>query len=408
MKLAYLSPSRGISINQSGGAGTHIRGTLQGFKENGVEVLPLIAGDMFASRIDNGNKEEIKIIGNKKSFRNLVKGILPNKIRLFFRDLRTIKEDKEYIKKAAIEIEKFKPEAIYERSSFMSVAGIQLASQFNLPLFFETDGCMVEIIRDDYGVFSTQWGNSIERRKMLKADFVVVMNKLAINVVSEKFRISKNKFIVKTLGIEAPDTVVDENKIKELKSKFSLEGKYVVGFVGSISTYHGVNLLIDAGKHLKNAGRNDIALLIVGWSKEAESLKAQADAQQLNNIIFAGRVDKSEVPSYYSLMDAAVIPNAEESIYPIKVLEYGIFKLCPLVPKYEVFDEIIREGVTGFYFHPRKPESMAEKIMHMAENPFVVSGCANTWHAIVKDNFKWKHTVKEVVEKMRLIVKKEN
>ncbi len=52
---------------------------------------------------------------------------------------------------------------------------------------------MVEIISKDYGVFSETLANWIEKRKLKKATYVVVMNRKAIDFVAKKFDIPEKK-----------------------------------------------------------------------------------------------------------------------------------------------------------------------------------------------------------------------
>src|SRR5690606_18413845 len=96
MRLVYLSPSRGISLDQSGGAGTHIRGTIKGFEDNNIVVLPLIAGDMFKTDFKGLHSKSYNKTDKKNaqfSIRSFLKKLLPDKLRLLLREIRTIKED---------------------------------------------------------------------------------------------------------------------------------------------------------------------------------------------------------------------------------------------------------------------------------------------------------------------------
>lgn len=395
IRLIYLAPSLGLTLNQSGGAGTHMRGTIKGFEQNDVEVLPLIGGDVFP--IQKNIKTVITSEARKETLIfNTVKKLMPDRLRLLLRDLRYMRQDKAFENKVAPQIEEFKPDAIYERSGYLSMAGYNLSRRYNIPLFLETDGCMVEIISDDYGVFSKAFGNKIEHKKLAAANYIVVMNSLAISIVAQKFNLKKDNFLVKTLGIDPVD-IVPKSVVEKLKTDLGINGKFTVGFVGAISTYHGVNLLIDAARILKHSGVSEVVIVIVGWSKEGEKLKEVVDLEGLNNVVFTGKVDKSKVANYYSMFDVGVIPDAEEGIYPIKVLEYGNFKNCPLIPNYEVFKEVITDERTGYYFDARNAESIAETIIRMNSNTENVLECAVRWNEYVRANFNWKDTVREIV-----------
>ena len=397
-KILYIASSIGLSINQSGGAGTHIRGTIQGFRENDVDVLPFIGGDIFrglpSKKADEGPVKEDK----PSSFRNIFKQALPKKIRLLLRDLRTVRQDYLFENKIIKRTREFSPDAIYERSGYLSTSGSRIAKKLGVPHFVESDGCMVEIINNDYGVFSLFIGNWIERKKLQSADYVVVMNERAIPEIATKFKLKEHKFLVKHLGVDFDAFNQDENRITELKRRYGIEGKFIVGFVGAISTYHGINYLIEAAAAVQKSNFQDIIFLIIGWSKEGEKLKRKAEEMGLKNIIFAGKVDKSVVSEYYRLFDVGVIPDAEEGIYPIKVLEYGKFGICPLAPDYLIFRDIIKEGESGYFFRPRDAHSLSENVLKIYKEREGIIDIGRNWMSYVKDNFQWGDTVKDVIK----------
>jgi glycosyltransferase involved in cell wall biosynthesis len=400
MKILYLAPSIGLTLEQSGGAGTHMRGTIQGFRDNGVEIFPVIGGDVLGKKdtaADIRISQPVKSSANQSGMRKFIKSLMPDKVRLLLRDMRTLYEDRQVEKHTYHSILKFAPDIIYERSGYLSTYGGRLAKKLRVPHLLETDGCMIEVISKDYGVFSERIGNWIEKRKLKKADYAVVMNAMAVKPVSKKFDLPSGKFIVKTLGVSEQSYTVDTHVVDGLKTKYGLHGKFVVGFVGAISLYHGVQYLVEAARILQEQQQEGIVIVIVGWSKEAEQLQKRADDLGLTNVIFTGRVDKKEVGNYFSLFDAGVIPDAEESIYPVKVLEYGLFRLCPIVPAYEVFDEILLEGQTGYSFKPGNPESLAGKIASLVNQREAVQQCASRWEDYVKKNFQWKDTVKHIL-----------
>jgi glycosyltransferase involved in cell wall biosynthesis len=373
-----------------------MRGAIRGFREHGNEVLPLIMGDILKPK--GSSSTSVSTASSKGSIRSLIKKILPDKFRLLLRDIRTVWNDYKFERRTISTVKQFKPDAIYERASYLSSYGSRLAKRLNIPIFYETDGCMVEIISKDYGVFSEYLGNLFERRKMKQADYVVVMNKLTIPVVEKKFHLKKKTFLVKPLGIDPDQFNYNQRQVSELNNGFNLTNKFVIGFVGAISTYHGVNYLVEAASHLNKEYGDKIAVLIVGWSKEAETLKARADRENVSNIIFAGKVSKSKVSDYYNLMDVGVIPDCEESMYPIKVLEYGMFGLCPLVPDYPVFSDIITENVNGYFFTHRDPISLAKKIVEIYESGEAFRLCGDRWSTFVKGNFQWKDSVFPIIE----------
>lgn len=392
-KIVFLVPETGINIEQSGGAGTHIRGTIEGFRNNHIDVLPVIAGDIF------GIKSEISFnipSVQKKTIRTFIKKVVPDKLKLLYRDLRRIYSDYKFEKKIIGQIRQYAPDAIYERSALFSTCGIRLSKKLNVPLILESDGCMPEIVGMDFGLFSVRLANAVEKYKLRKANYVSAYNQFSKLFLAKKFDLPLGKIIVKPLGIAVSKSVFDEAEVEKLKRKYGLLTKKVVGFVGAISKYHGVDLLVDCASVLFERNITDIVIVIVGWSKEAEELKLRAQKLKLDNVIFTGRVDKNMIPVYYKMFDVGVIPNSEPTIYPVKVLEYGAYGLCPVVPDYEVFNEVIIDKVHGFYFKKNNIASLADLLIDM----FKVSShhtVAKTWQQKVLSDCTWENSVKKIV-----------
>lgn len=395
-KLIYLVPEKGINYEQNAGAGTHIRGTVSGFRGNNIDVLPIVAGDVFSNAVPESTNSSDSSTSSKRSLRSIVKKFIPQKIKYLFRDFRRIYIDHKFEKKIIEQVRQFDPDFIYERSALFSTCGIRLSRKLNIPVIIESDGCMPEITKMDYGLFSVRFANKVEKYKLRRSNYVAAYNEYSKKFLAKKFDLPLDKIYVKTLGMEFKDVLVRDEEVEKLKSEFNLIGKKVVGFVGAISKYHGVEILVDSAKELHDKGVSDIAFVIVGWSSEAERLKDKALKLGLDNVVFTGRVDKTEVPKFYRLFDVGVIPNSDQTIYPVKILEYGTYCVCPLVPDYEVFDEILEDNVTGFYFKKSDPNSLANKLVEIFDNQDY-KRVASEWQKVVSDQFSWKNSVSNVV-----------
>lgn len=392
-RIIYVASSPGLSIQQSGGAGTHIRGTIKGLRELGHEVLPLIGGDLSNDLSANSHNS---LHGKSNAFRKIIKQSIPNSLRLMLRDLRTFIQDYHFLKVTNKMIREFAPDVIYERSCLMSKVGSRLARKFQLLHFIESDGCMVEILDNDYGVFSVKLANLLERQKLNDANYVVALNKASLEAIGKKFNVGYEKLITKTLGSDPNDLKFTLEEIESLRTTYNLSNKFVVGFIGSISAYHGVSYLIDAAIWLMRSGIKDVIIVIVGWSKEGEALKTRAEASGIDNIVFLGAIDKEKIGNYYKLFDVGVIPDSEKTIYPIKLLEYGISQVAPLVPDYPIFRELLIEGTTGYFFQARNSISLANAIILISQNRPNCKQCADNWRRRVLDTYTWRNTMNEI------------
>jgi PEP-CTERM/exosortase A-associated glycosyltransferase len=118
---------------------------------------------------------------------------------------------------------------------------------------------------------------------------------------------------------------VGKKEDDELIRRLGLEGKRVLGFIGSFYGYEGLDLLLEALPMI-NSERPDIRLLLVGGGPQEEALKQQVAALGLEErVIFMGRVPHGDVVRFYDVVDIFVYPRKSkrvtELVTPLKPLE---------------------------------------------------------------------------------------
>ena len=111
----------------------------------------------------------------------------------------------------------------------------------------------------------------------------------------------------------------------EYQRAWQLEGKKVIGFIGSFYRYEGLDLLIEAMARLVEM-RPDVVLLLVGGGEMEAALKTQVERLHLGGrVIMPGRIAHERIPGIYALVDILVYPRYRmrltELVTPLKPLE---------------------------------------------------------------------------------------
>lgn len=167
---------------------------------------------------------------------------------------------------------------------------------------------------------------------------------------------------------------IDAAKVNLLRKEYNLEGKQVIGFVGSLSLpSHPIELLIKAFTILQTQ-ITDIVLLLVGGGEQLESLKKQVQVTgQSENIRFTGRVRSGEIPEYYQLMDVVVDPVYDDpqarGRLPLKMLESWVSGV-PFVSG-DVGDRrrLLGDPPAGLLAIPGDPDDFCKKILQVLQEP---------------------------------------
>src|SRR5690606_10361069 len=145
----------------------------------------------------------------------------------------------------------------------------------------------------------------------------------------------------------------------------------VIGFIGSVYDYEGLDDLIDAMPQLL-ARHPGARLLLVGGGPMAESLRRRAEASPAAAAIrFVGRVPHAEVDRYYSLCDVMAYPRKAsrltELVTPLKPLEAMAQGKLVAASSVGGHRELIAHGETGILFAPDDPPKCAAALADLLD-----------------------------------------
>ena len=155
----------------------------------------------------------------------------------------------------------------------------------------------------------------------------------------------------------------------ELKARLGLEGRTVIGFVGSFYAYEGLDLLLDAVPALLQR-LPELRVLLVGGGPQEANLKTQAERLGIaDRVIFAGRVPHGEVSRYYDLIDLLAYPRHSmrltELVTPLKPLEAMAQGRVFVASDVGGHRELVRDGVTGRLFRAGSAQALTEVVVDM-------------------------------------------
>lgn len=144
-------------------------------------------------------------------------------------------------------------------------------------------------------------------------------------------------------------------------------GKRLVVYAGTLEPYQGIDILINAFKHVV-AGSQDSFLIIVGGTKEqVEDYSTLAEKCGLGtHILFTGRVAQALAKYYSRIASVLVSPRSEGTNTPLKIYEQ-LASGIPLVATNIYSHTQVLDTDVAFLVEP-DPEDMARGIL-AALNP---------------------------------------
>ena len=245
----------------------------------------------------------------------------------------------------------------------------------------------------------------MERAAVREADAVVTISEalkerlVHTGVKPEKITVIPNAVDLNIFKPRSPNV--------ELKKRLGLEGKTVIGFIGSLTGYEGLDLLIKAVAALVGRGAN-IALLIIGHGYAEKALKKLASSHPHKDCIrFVGHVPFNDIKKYYSIIDIFPFPRNGYEVCrlspPLKVLEVMAAAKPVIVSDLPPLLEMVKDGETGSVCRADDLQSLIETIQRLYENPDecrVLGEAARKW---VAENRSWESMSKKYIDLYREI-----
>lgn len=205
----------------------------------------------------------------------------------------------------------------------------------------------------------------------------------------------------------------ETSKDKELMTKLNIsEDDVVIGYIGTIQMYEGLDDLIKACTMFENKSLK-YKLLIIGSSPIFETKPYDKYIKELarelgmeDKLIMPGRVPVEEVSKYYSLIDITPFGRKDlpvcDLVSPIKPLEAMAMKKTIIVSSLRALTEIVQNEITGLHFEKGNPQSYA-KVLERAildkDLRLKLGENASIW---IKENRQWEQNtklIKKVLEK---------
>ena len=156
--------------------------------------------------------------------------------------------------------------------------------------------------------------------------------------------------------------------------KFGLQGKFVVGYYGTIGMGAGVQTAVDAGRVLRDRGRDDIVIMLAGAGAEYDEVEKSIQEQGLTNVKLLPPFDQADMPAVWSLLDAAIVMMKDRPLFRATISSKTFEALAmgmPVIMSLPAGEAtgLVDEYGFGINVLPENPEDMANAIQKLADDP---------------------------------------
>ncbi|MGE0206219.1 MAG: glycosyltransferase family 4 protein [Candidatus Babeliales bacterium] len=387
----------------AGGSVTHTTGVIEGFMHNGYEVV--CASSLMHSILETLPIKALYTLKNPRIVKFLrwkINCILSN----FFFTLSIAS----ILKKHSIDY-------LYQRYSILNCSGILISKLKKIPLFLEYNGSELWV--------DNNWGKQkwfsfntitrlIELYNIKNAHYIIVVSEVLKDELIAR-DVKQEKILVNPNGVntDSYDPAKLSNERTEIRRNLHIEEKFVFGFIGTFSQWHGINILQEMiPEVIKNYTKAHF--LLIGDGPLKNNLEKELKEYK-KFITYTGILPSQEARAYLAACDAFLSPtqpNADGSRFfgsPTKLFEYMSMAKPIIASDLEQIKDIIypalRVNTTsndakndnlGILVEPKNTKDfIAAATMLIDRNKELSCLGFNARNKAVKE-FSWDHHVKKI------------
>jgi glycogen synthase len=270
-----------------------------------------------------------------------------------------------------------KPDLIHAHSPVLNVLpALKVGRQLGIPVVYEVRAFWEDAAVDHGSTHEDslryRLTRALETRAIRQAAHVfTICEGLRRDIVGRGIPGAKVTVIPNAVDVGAFQ--LGERADPALLHRWGLDGRTVIGFIGSFYAYEGLDLLVRAMPVLLRE-RPDIALLLVGGGPQEVELKALVQQLGLQDrVVFTGRVPHHEVSRYYDLIQVLAYPRhamrLTELVTPLKPLEAMAQGHLFVASDVGGHRELVQHGETGILFKADDPVALSEALLDLLDQP---------------------------------------
>ncbi len=255
---------------------------------------------------------------------------------------------------------------------FTAVAGWAAGAVRNVPFVFE--------LGDLWPASITAVGamkKSLALSMVEKLELFLYRRSAAITALTRSFKenlvgrgIDKNKIAIVINGVDLA-RYAPRSRDADLAKEWGVDGKFVIGYVGTHGMAHALGNVLDTAERLKD--ETGVCFLLAGAGAERDALMAAAKRRQLDNVVFMPRQPKELMPAVWSLCDVALVHLKDSPVFagviPSKIFEAQAMGLPLLLcaPEGEASRIVLNDGA-GLHVPAENPEALANAVKALSKD----------------------------------------
>ncbi len=292
---------------------------------------------------------------------------------------------------------------VYERYSLFGLAGLEFSRRAGLPFVLEVNAPLVEEAKAFRSLQLESLARDVAAHLFATADHVVAVSSAVRDYVRMLAPDARVTVVPNGVDTESIRPGAGSDTWRQTVAAAD-DNAFVVGFVGRVRPWHGVDILIDAFAQA-HAAEPSLRLCVVGeLDGIGPALREQCRAHGLeSHVHFAGAVSPTEIPQVLGAMDAVVAPYPQlQNFYfsPLKVFEYMAAGKPIVASAIGQINDILEHERTALLVAPGDPAALASAILRLRAEPELAARLGRAARAEAETHHTWRERVRTVLDLM--------
>jgi glycosyltransferase involved in cell wall biosynthesis len=303
---------------------------------------------------------------------------------------------KNYVRMTRL-IAKDRPDIIIFRQRLFNLAPYWIARIHDIPVINEINA----LKKVESGLLSEKrklpgmiaWGEKIA---INSGDAVFVVSKALQNGIRE-YSFNKEVIVVPN-GVDTEVFDPARHNSDTIKTSLGLNGKTVLGYVGSYQKWHGLEISIDIIERLQRVDKK-YHLLLIGNGRQYPAIQKRIREKRLDHAVtLLPSVCHSAIPAHIGTFDFALMTYpAFNGFYfsPLKLFEYMAMGICVIATGIGQISDVIEHRKSGMLVNPPEPENFVDAILEAESD---ISAMGSEARNRVQRQYTWQINAQSIID----------
>jgi glycosyltransferase involved in cell wall biosynthesis len=244
----------------------------------------------------------------------------------------------------------------------------------------------------------------MEMTSLQAADLVVAVSDASRDELVGR-GIPSDKVLVNPNGVDVDlySPVIDG---REVRARYGLQDRVVMGFIGTFGRWHGAEVLAAAFVKLllkRPELRDRVALLFIGDGPTLPATRA-AVSGVADAVRFCGLVPQLEGPAHLAACDILVsphVPNPDGSRFfgsPTKLFEYMAMGKPVVASALEQVGTVLDHGTTGWLVEPGNDDRLADGLEALIDDPALRNRLGHNVREVAVARHSWFTHTERIID----------